>query len=415
MRAIVWLLFLFVVAVLAATLLGSNDGLVSIYWAPWRVDFSLNLFVCIILLAGVLVYVLTGAVNRLVGLPERARAWRVQRRERAAQAAQREALALLFAGRYGRSHKAAQRALELQGMTPELDRDVEFGAMSHLLAAHALHRLQDRERRDLELTQALNLAGVSSVGPMVGEGARMLSAEWALDDQDADRALDQLGMLPAGVARRTQALRLKLRAARLARQPLEALRTARLLAKHQAFTPAAAQGLLRSLAIDALETARDGEQLRQLWEQLEPADRRDPLITARAARLAASMDAQADARAWLRPQWDRLSELGERERQEIQWALLEAMPGLQADWLPVLEHNLAAVPNDALLSYTVGCAMKERQLWGRARRLVEVAATAPSADRDLRRRAWRTLADLAERDDDQTLLIRAREEIARNT
>lgn len=415
MRSVVWTLLLFVVAVLAATILGANDGLVSIYWAPWRFDLSLNFFLLLMLLSGVLVYALVGAFNQLVGLPERARLWRVQRRERAAQAALRESLAFLFAGRYGRAHKSAQRALELQSMTPELDRDVEFGALAHLLAASGLHRLQDRERRDQQLSQAQALAGGPATGSAVAEGARLLSAEWALDDRDAERALDQLALLPAGVARRTLALRMRLQATRLARQPIEALKTARLLAKHQAFGPVAAQGLLRSLAVEALDTARDAEQLRRIWAQLDAADRRDPYVASRAARHAAAMDAAAEARGWLRPHWERLAELGERERRDVQDALVEALPGLSADWLPLLEEAVAAAPGDAALSHAVGCAMAERQLWGRARRLLENAATMPSADRELRRKAWRSLATIAENDEDQALVQRCYREIAQNT
>ena len=44
MRGIIWLVLLFVVAVVAATTLGRNDGLVSIYFGAWRTDLSLNLF-----------------------------------------------------------------------------------------------------------------------------------------------------------------------------------------------------------------------------------------------------------------------------------------------------------------------------------------------------------------------------------
>ena len=44
MRWVIWLVILFVVAALAAGTLGNNDGVVSIYWSPWRVDLSLNLF-----------------------------------------------------------------------------------------------------------------------------------------------------------------------------------------------------------------------------------------------------------------------------------------------------------------------------------------------------------------------------------
>ena len=69
----------------------------------------------------------------------------------------------------------------------------------------------------------------------------MLGAEWALDDAQPERASAFLAALPAGVARRTLALRLRLKAARLAHRTLEALELARLLAKHQAFSETAAQ------------------------------------------------------------------------------------------------------------------------------------------------------------------------------
>ena len=36
MRVVVWLVLLFVLAVVAATTLGTNDGLVSFYWSGWR-------------------------------------------------------------------------------------------------------------------------------------------------------------------------------------------------------------------------------------------------------------------------------------------------------------------------------------------------------------------------------------------
>jgi hypothetical protein len=36
MKGVIWLLLLAVVAVVAASMLGPNDGLVSIYWGGWR-------------------------------------------------------------------------------------------------------------------------------------------------------------------------------------------------------------------------------------------------------------------------------------------------------------------------------------------------------------------------------------------
>ena len=48
MRAVVWFTLLFAVAVVAATTLGTNDGLVSFYWRGWRMDVSLNLFLLVL-------------------------------------------------------------------------------------------------------------------------------------------------------------------------------------------------------------------------------------------------------------------------------------------------------------------------------------------------------------------------------
>jgi len=401
MRQVVWLLFLFVVAVIAAGTLGNNEGLVVVYWPPWRIDLSLNLFVLLWVAVGVAAYLIVGAGVRLAGLPERARIWRGQQRERGAQAALREAQGLLFAGRFSRAHKAARRALEIRAATPELRDDAEFAALAHLLAASSLHRLQDRVRRDEQLQVAQTLLGQGSAPAAVAEAAQLMAAEWAVEDRDAERALGHLALLPAGVGRRTQALRVRLQAHRLARQPLEALKTARLLAKHQAFAPAAAQGLLRSLAAEALDSARDADQLRRVWMQLENADRRDPFVTAKAALQAAAVGSAADARGWLRPHWEELPRLGELERAAVLEAFLRVLPGLSADWLPLLEASVVAMPQDPAVAHVVGRAMAERKLWGRSRRLLESATSLPGGSVDLRRQAWRALAEIAEAEGDE--------------
>jgi HemY protein len=395
MRAVIWFVLLFAVAVVAASSLGSNDGLVTFYWGTQRLDLSLNLF--LILLVGTCFVLVTviNAVNALVGLPRRAREWRVARRDRSAQAALREALAQYFGGRYSRAQRAAQRALTIQGDTPELQQDNEFTVLGHLLAAGSAHRLQDRAGRDAALQRALELAGRSSAARSAEEGARLLAAEWALDDRDATRALEQLAGLPMGVARRTHALRLRLQATRLGRQPQEALKTARLLAKHQGFSKVAAQGLLRSLAFESLETARDVDQLERTWSAFDAMDRRDPYVAARAALRAAGFGAGDTARGWLRPFWERFAELAPEERAVLALALAKAVDGLGAEWLPRLEAAAQAHPREGAIAYAVGIALAERQLWGKARRLLEEAAASDSVPEAARRDAWCTLARIA--------------------
>ena len=306
MHGIVWTLLLAVAAVVGATALGGNDGLVTIFWLGWRLDLSLNLFLLSLLLFILAVYSLVRGLDSLLDLPERARKWRVAQRDRQAQAALREGLALYMAGRYTRAHKACQRAVAIQADTPELALDAEFTALAHMLSAGSLHRLQDRPKRDEHLQRAIDLALLTRKPRPTEEGARLLAAECALEDRDAPRALRDLAELPPGVGRRTQALRLKLQASRLARQPMEALRTARLLAKHQGFTSVAAEGLLRTLATEALAAARDTDQLRALWQNLDAAERRDPLVVAHAARRMAELGAPAEARQWLAPLWDQI-------------------------------------------------------------------------------------------------------------
>ncbi|MBC7482939.1 MAG: heme biosynthesis protein HemY [Rhizobacter sp.] len=398
MRNVIWILLLAGVAVVAAAALGTNDGLVTFYWRGWRADVSLNLFLGLLIGTCFVLVTAIQTAHSLIGLPQRARQWRVARRDRNAQASFRDALAQYFGGRYSRAQKSAERALTIQSDTPELAQDNEFTVLSHLLAAGSAHRLQDRAGRDHQLKRALDLSRRSASARSAEEGARLLAAEWAIDDRDAPRAMELLSELPQGVARRTHALRLRLQATRLGRQPQEALKTARLLAKHQGFSKVAALGLLRSLAFESLDTAHDADQLRRVWLQFEGVDRRDAFVAARAAERAVLLGVFDDARAWLRPFWDRLPELAVDERVAVAVALAGAVDGIGPEWLPRLEATAQAFPREGAVALAVGSVLAERQLWGKARSLMEQAAADVSLGPAPRRAALRALAAMAKRD-----------------
>ena len=400
MRNVIWFVLLFGVAVLAATTLGTNDGLVTFYWRGWRVDVSLNLFLIGLIATCFVIVTAIQTLTVLVGLPQRAHEWRVARRDRSAQASLRDALAQYFGGRYSRAQKSAQRALVIQADTPELAQDNEFTVLSHLLAAGSAHRLQDRAGRDEQLRLALDLSRRSAAARSAEEGAQLLAAEWAIDDRDAPRALELLAELPQGVARRTHALRLRLQATRLGRQPQEALKTARLLAKHQGFSKVAAQGLLRSLAFESLDTAHDIDQLKSVWLQFDPIDRRDPYVAARAADRAVALGASDEARVWLRPFWEVPADLASDERATVALALVNAIQGIGPDWLPRLEAASTAYTREGAVALAVGCALAERQLWGKAKRLLEQAAGDAALTSAARRKAWLALATLARQEGD---------------
>lgn len=411
MRYVVWLLLIFALAVLAAVTLGRNDGVVAIAWRSWRVDLSLNLFLACMVASCVLLVMAIQGVDSLLSLPRRAREWRLLRRDRAAQSALREAWAEHFAARYRRAQKAAQRSAGILDETPELDRDGHTRKLAHLLSAASAHQLQDRSQRDRHL-QVLRdwKGGGKAASSAAEEGASLLAVEWALDDRDASLALQRLDALPPGVARRTQALRLRLRAHRLEGHPLEALQTARLLAKHQAFTPNAAQGLIRSLAISALDEARDADQLRKAWLRMESSERLDPYVAAHGAQSMAKHGDPATARAWLEPVWSALPKLGVDERAAVAQALVvtvEAAPqdaALEGDaaWLARVEEAARMHGQDPSIALAAGSTYAQRQLWGKARAALEQAARAPTLAPPWRRRAWRRLAALARALGDET-------------
>lgn len=413
MRVVIWLVLLFGIAVVAALTLGSNDGLVTVYWTSWRLDLSLNLFLLIIVGTCFALVTLIQTIDRLVGLPKRAREWRMGLRERSAQAALREALSEFFGARYSRAQKSALRALSIHGKTSDMSHDPAFMALGHVLAAGSAHRLQDRAGRDQQLQKALDLARQYPAARSVEEGARLLASEWALEDRDASKASALLSELSPGVARRTQALRLKLQATRMSEQPLEALRTARLLAKHQGFSRNAALGLLRSLAFEALETARDIEQLRAVWQQLDANERRDAYVASRAALCAAKLSAPDDGRGWLRPFWENIDELSGDERAAISDALVQVIAGVGPEWLPRLEAAAQNFPRDASISFALGHALAERQLWGKARLMLEQAGADFDLPAAVRRRCWLTLAEMAEHDGDMERRARCHEAAAK--
>ena len=394
MRAVVWAVLLFAVAVVAATTLGTNDGLVSVAWGGWRADLSLNLFVLIILGACFLVMGAVRAVDSLLTLPTRAAEWRALQRERAAQRALREAYLEYDSARYLRAQRAAERVLGFTRGAPPVPEADEISLLALLVLAASLHRLQDREGRQRALEQALALTGRARGRPGA-DAALLRAAEWSLEDRDAATAQRLLESLPPGVSRRTHALRLRLQAARLAAQPAEALKTARLLAKHQAFPEAATQGLLRTLCTQVVDAAHDADQLRQAWSTLEAAERRDPLVVAHAVRRAARLGALADGRAWARPVWDRMAELSSEERSALALAFCECIEGIGQDWLAPMEQALSAVPADAAIAAAVGMTFAGRGLWGKAAAPLERSARAAQLPGDVRRRAWRLLAEAA--------------------
>ena len=400
---------LFAVAVAGALFAGNNQGTVTLFWPPYRIDLSLNLVVLILVASFVFVHAVMRALAALFDLPRQALRWRTQQKERAMHASLLEGLSHLLAGRYIRARRASEAVLQQEAsLTASGHRPGNAGqlrAIAHLLAAESAHALQDRSAREDHLQLALEQASSRDAGE-TKEGAVLRAARWALEDRDPEAAINMLQALPQGAGRRTLALRTRLRASRLAGQPLEALETARLLAKHHAFSPVAAASIVRGLAVDLLNGAYDIAQLQRAWTSLEPAERLMPEVAIHAAQRLMTLRGEPRlAREWLLPAWERQAELSASLRVKLVCALEEGLDSLDAPWLARIEAAQKANPRDANLQYLAGMACMKRQLWGKAQQLLTQSALALQ-DPKLHRNAWRALAALAEqREDTQSAAI----------
>ncbi len=411
MRAALWLVALFAVAVAVALFAGNNQAAVTLFWPPYRVDLSLNFVLLLVIGLFVLIHLALRGLAAVFSLPTQARRWRAQQKERAMYAALMDSLAHLLAGRFIRATRSADSALQqekgLDMLVNELGADsghapqraVQLRALAHLVAAESAHALQNRALRDQHLEQALQQPMQRQVVEL-REGIELRAARWALDDREPAAALARLGQLPMGVARRTLALRLRLRAARLANQTRDALETARLLSKHGAFSAPATKSIVRGLALELLNAAHDPQQMLRAWSSLDPAERAMPEIAVQAASRLLMLGGDAtQARQWAGPAWDEFvraeSALAEDLQVRLVQTLERSMDTLDAAWLGRLEEGLQARPRDAKLQYVAGMACLKRQLWGKAQQLLSQAVLGLK-DAGLQRRAWRALAQLAE-------------------
>ncbi len=407
MRAALWFLGLFGVAVAIALFAGNNQGTITVFWPPYRLDLSLNLVVLLLGLFFLLLHVALRALAALFAMPGHARSWRIQHQERAMHVALLDALSHMMAGRFIRARKAAEVVLARESAMARSGETLAYAgrlrALSHLLAAESAQSLQDKVAREDHLRQSLEQASRRDAQE-TREGVQLRAARWALEDHDAQGALQWLNDLPQGAARRTLALRLRLQAARMAHQTRLALETARLLAKHRAFSEVTAPGILRSLALDLVLTAHDPDQLQTVWRQLEEAERLMPEVAIEASRRMLKVGGDIElARSWLLPVWERMlaqpgaltdaQRIGLMSALENSFSLASGAP--EAAWLTRIERAQMANPADASLQYLAGMTCMRLQLWGKAQQLLQQSLPRLK-DSGLEKNAWIALAELAD-------------------
>ena len=144
MRALLWLLLLFALAI-GFTLAGQfNPGYAILVYPPYRIELSLTLFILLLVAAMLVLQWIGRAATATFSLPALARRWREERRQQAGRTALHAAIEADLDGHPAQTETLARRAYEA-GFAPHL---------AARLAARAAGQQGAANRRDEWLKKA---------------------------------------------------------------------------------------------------------------------------------------------------------------------------------------------------------------------------------------------------------------------
>ena len=355
---------LFAAAVGLALVLSTDPGNVVVFYPPYRVDLSLNLFLLIEIALFVVVYVLIRLAKRTVQMPQRVALYRQRQSEKRASRALRAALQAHFEGRYGHAEREAEEAQELP----------ETAGLAALIAARSAHRMREYGRRDEWLRRAEADSGLRAA-------KLMTEAECLVDARDGRRALNVVDQMHAAGARHIQSLRIALKAHQYAGDWDAVLKVLKTLNKRDALHPAASRQM-KALAYRALFAARgdDTHALLTLWQGVPVADKRlgDVALVAAEAFNAAGLGYQARIviEGAIAMEWDaRLAEeyarsgdgrdldpeAGQANGRDIRAIADDARSQIERAERWTHEHV-----DEASAHYALGALCARQRLWGKA-------------------------------------------------
>lgn len=233
MKALLWLLTIFALAVGVALALRYNNGYVLVVLPPYRAEVSLNLALILAFGGFVFFYGILRTVALARSLPRRVREFRQQRQSEKMAETLSDAMRLLFEGRYDQSLTKAAEAHAV-GQSPGL---------AALIAARAAQALGDAANQKTWLERALQ----SDVKTQ--SAALLLEAEMLVDLRRHDDALTLLKRLNDLSGRHIAALRLELRAHQGRGDEQEMQRVTRLLGGGDHALPSDSAGEIQGKAL----------------------------------------------------------------------------------------------------------------------------------------------------------------------
>lgn len=375
MRSAMWLAFLFAIAIVLGLFANGNAGHVTVYFPPYRVDASLNLFITAVIAILVMSLVAWRTFAAILDLPKQAAAYRRKQREAKATLHLTNAIEDIFAGRFAKALKAAQAA----SANPVI---FETAA---LLAAHAAHRLGEPQVRDQWLEKITS--------EQHRQAKLVATADMQIGSNDPQGALQTIEQLQRGGARQIFVQRIALRANQQLKRWDEVLRLAHSLVKRDALHPVLAKKTIQE-AVGHLvrEKSSDQEALLRIWKNLPKEDRQIPKIVDAIARGLITSGQANFARELI------------EESLEARWDsdLLDCYAHCVEDasgalvMTQKLEQWQMRYPMEPVVQLTLGQVCLHQKLWGKAKTSFESVIRDSRAKSSMKAKAHLCLAQMHE-------------------
>ena len=375
MRGALWITFLFAIAVIVALFASSNGGHITIYFPPYRLDTSLNLFIATILGIFIVSLLAWRTFAAVLDLPKQAAAYRRKQRETRSIGFLSEAIEDIFAGRFSKALKSAEAATVNSALA-------ETAA---LIAARSAHRMNQFDVRDQWLLKIQS--------PEKRQAKLVATADMQMDAHDAEGALATIEQLQKGGARQLLVQRIALKANQQLKNWSEVLKLTHSLSKREALHPLVAQKYIQeAIAKLVQEKSTDHEALLRIWKTLPKESRKASKIALVMARGLLSVSQYDIARGLV------------EESLDAQWdeALIDiypkcVMPGTSnLSLAQKLESWMIKYPSEPALSLALARICLDQQLWGKAKSSLVGVIRDPKTKPPMKAAAHMAMAQLHE-------------------
>jgi len=371
MKLLIGILAIIALALGLVLAIQSNVGYVQVIYPPYRLDFSLNFLIILVIASFAAAYGIVRLTLHTLRLPAYVRDFKKARRKDKGRRATEDALLAFAEGRYSRAEKLAEQALIMN----------DAPAVNALLAARAAQEQRAFQRRDDYLSRAEKLAPQHAIARL------MTQADLLIESREGQDAIPVVQALKAIAGKHIGALRLELKATQLAKNWDQVLQLITQLEKREGIEPVQAEQLRINAHIENIKhKAHDTHQLTEYWSKMPASEKANSKVALTAARYFLALGGTGQARQMieesLAKHWD--SELIELYGQCADKDVVKQIERAEA-WLK--DH-----PRDPYLLLALGRLCTRQELWGKAQSYVEASLSVEST-----RAAHLTLAQLLEK------------------